>query len=812
VARILLIDDDEDLTHYLDSELTERGHQVECLDLAESGPDLLAQGDYDLVLLDNRMPRMSGIEFLDAVQQRGLRVPVILMTSHATTDIAIQAMNLGAFDYVIKPFDLDELCRELEPLITRAAAITRAMKEHVRLPGQAAPDSARRVAAGPVLLGNSKSMLEVYKLIGRFARGAAAVLVLGETGTGKELVARAIHSNSPRKNKPFVVFDCNAPDGAALDELFGHEAGAFPGADKLRKGSFEHANGGTLFLDKVSDLPLNLQAKVLHVLESREVHRRGGREAIAVDVRLVAATRSDLDAAVREGRFREDLFYRLQEVTIRLPVLRERGADLQVLAEHFAIRAAEEAGRPTPTFLESAWEKLRGYSWSGNVRELQNVIRRAVLVSRGPHLAPADLDLGAALPSSASQETAASRSHDRSPGGEEEEALTGLRQAIRWVLRSGRPNPSRLLHDLLDQELSRAMLTHPGEKTPPGSGLVELLQSLRSSGVLEPEQQLELDSRPPATATPQELAEELLRRGWLTPWQLEQLLGGRSQDLVLGQYVLLDVLGQGGMGVVFKGRQRRLKRLTALKVIRPERLTSPSAVQRFHRETEAAARLAHPHIVQIYDAGEVNGRHFLAMEYVEGTDLARLLGKQGPFPVLQACDLVRQAALGLHHAHERGLVHRDIKPSNLLVTARGGLLKILDMGLARLAPSAEGGLTADHLTQSGAVLGTPDYIAPEQALHAGTVDLRADLYSLGCTLYHCLAGRAPFAGDSVTQKLLKHQLESPPPLETVRPDVPPPLAQVVSRLMAKRPEDRFQTAAAVAAALERPVSLSGSIS
>ncbi len=208
MARILLIDDDEELTRYLASELTERGHAVECLDLAESGPDLLAGGDFDLVLLDNKMPRMSGIEFLEALQQRGLRVPVILMTGHATTDIAIQAMNLGAFDYVVKPFDLDALCRELEPLITRAAAIARAMKEPVRLPGQAADGS-----SGPVLLGNSKPMLEVYKHIGRFARGSAAVLVLGETGTGKELVARAIHSNSPRKKEPFVLFNCNAPEG-----------------------------------------------------------------------------------------------------------------------------------------------------------------------------------------------------------------------------------------------------------------------------------------------------------------------------------------------------------------------------------------------------------------------------------------------------------------------------------------------------------------------------------------------------------------------------------------------------------------------
>ncbi len=217
-----------------------------------------------------------------------------------------------------------------------------------------------------------------------------------------------------------------------------------------------------------------------------------------MDVRLVAATRSDLEAAGREGRFRADLLYRLQEVTIRLPALRERGADLQLLAEHFAAQAAAEAGRPAPTFHDSAWEKLRGYSWPGNVRELKNIIRRAVLVSQGPHLVPADLELGSALPeSSGSNETAASRVEplpaSRSPGSGEDEAVAGLRQAIHWALRTDPPNASRLLHDLLDRELIRVSRTDPGSGRLLEGGLADLLQSIRRSGVLEPEQQQELD-------------------------------------------------------------------------------------------------------------------------------------------------------------------------------------------------------------------------------------------------------------------------------------------------------------------------------
>jgi WD40 repeat protein/serine/threonine protein kinase len=334
-----------------------------------------------------------------------------------------------------------------------------------------------------------------------------------------------------------------------------------------------------------------------------------------------------------------------------------------------------------------------------------------------------------------------------------------------------------------------------------------LLDQLRDSGLLQPDQLKELARLPEARERdPGALARQVKQRGWLTPFQINRVAQGRAAELFVGPYVLLDRLGEGGMGQVYKARHRHMERVVALKVIRKDKLRSAEAVQRFYQEVQAAAHLSHPNIVLAYDAGEAGGTHFLSMEYVEGYDLARMVKEDGPLPVARACDYVRQAALGLQHAHERGMVHRDIKPHNLLVApaesgAPGwGTVKVLDMGLARLNQGLSG--RDRQLTQTGTVLGTPDYLAPEQALNARSADIRSDLYALGCTLYYLLAGRAPFHAESLTQLLLKHQMEEPAPLEALRPDVPAGVAELVRRLLAKRPEDRPQTPAEVAAALE----------
>lgn len=309
---------------------------------------------------------------------------------------------------------------------------------------------------------------------------------------------------------------------------------------------------------------------------------------------------------------------------------------------------------------------------------------------------------------------------------------------------------------------------------------------------------------------PRALARELVQRGWLTPFQANKLFLERGDDLLLGSYILLERLGVGGMGEVYKARHAKLDKIVAIKLVRSDRLNDAETLRRFQREVRAAAQLNHPNIVHAYDCDEAGGKHFLVLEYVEGIDLARLVKKQGPLPMAQACDYIRQAALGLQHAFEHGLVHRDIKPHNLLLTQSSGrassveaVVKILDLGLARLSRGAESESTST-MTGLGMVMGTLDYLAPEQARDAHSADTRADLYSLGCTFFFLLAGRVPFpGGGGATEKLLKHQVEQPPALRKFRPDLPPALAAIVSKLMAKRPEARYQTPAELAILLSQ---------
>jgi serine/threonine-protein kinase len=343
-----------------------------------------------------------------------------------------------------------------------------------------------------------------------------------------------------------------------------------------------------------------------------------------------------------------------------------------------------------------------------------------------------------------------------------------------------------------------------------------LVATLRQNGLLATTQLDELDQdlrrRSPA---PRVLARELMQRGWLTAYQVNQLLLGRGADLVLGPYLLLERLGEGGAGQVFKARHQKLNREAAIKLLRKELLADAEAVARFYREIQTVSQMKHPNVVHAYDAGPTEAGHFLAMEYVEGTDLGKLVKQGGPLPVGQACEYVRQAALGLQHAHERGLVHRDIKPHNLLLASGARespgekIVKLTDLGLARLRRPIDeecsavlgGARPTGTLTPENAVLGTPDYTSPEQALDFHRADIRSDIYSLGCTFYYLLTGQAPFAGGTFAQKLLKHQQSDPPDVAEFRKDVPGELALVLRKMMAKKQEERFQTPAEVAARL-----------
>lgn len=343
-----------------------------------------------------------------------------------------------------------------------------------------------------------------------------------------------------------------------------------------------------------------------------------------------------------------------------------------------------------------------------------------------------------------------------------------------------------------------------------------LMDALRDLELLDPARQQKLPALVQKCPTYRDLVRQLLEHKWLTPFQLHHLLKGKGQRLRVGPYVLLDQIGAGGMGEVFKARHRQLHRITAVKVLFPEHTRQESTLARFQREAEAAAHLSHPNIITIFDAGEDGDRHYLAMEYIEGIDLGRLLMEVGPLPVALACDCLRQAAQGLHHAHEADIVHRDIKPQNFLVAPRGGKLvepvaveqfaggtvKVLDMGLVRLQQQRPGDSSL-ALTKLGVVLGTVDYLAPEQARNAHRVDRRADLYGLGCTLYHILAGNVPYPASTTYDRLMRHQTDPIPRLKDVRPDVPPELDAIVAKLLAKQPEERYQTAAEVARALKR---------
>lgn len=326
----------------------------------------------------------------------------------------------------------------------------------------------------------------------------------------------------------------------------------------------------------------------------------------------------------------------------------------------------------------------------------------------------------------------------------------------------------------------------------------ELIVACEKYHVLDARQLAELRPNLRSFADAKSLARNLIERGWLTPFQANQLLTGHAQDLLLGSYVLLERIGEGGMGAVFKAKNWKLERLCAVKVIRKEKLANDDSVRRFAREIEAASKLDHPNVVRAYDAAEANGACFFVMEYVSGVNLSRLIKENGPTPPALACEYIRQAALGLQHAHERGLVHRDIKPGNLLLarTSGAGVVKVLDMGLARL--NGEDGDEATRLTETGDLVGTIDYMSPEQSKAAQTADVRSDLYSLGCTFYYLLVGKAPFAGGTTTEKLLKHQTERPKPIEEFRSDVPPAVTQVIYKLLAKKPEDRYQTPAELA--------------
>jgi nitrogen regulation protein NR(I) len=382
MGTILIVDDDPQLRQSFEKLLTAEGHTVKTAASGEAAIPMVETETPDLVIMDVRMPGMSGLEAFKAMHGIEPKLPVIIMTAYGTTETAIEATKLGAFEYVLKPFEIPDILA----LISQALEAGRCMRSRVEV--DVAPDT----AGADAIIGRSKPMQEVYKAIGRVAPTDATVLIRGESGTGKELVARAIYQHSLRSAKPFLIINCVAiPETLLESELFGYEKGAFTGAINRRVGKFEQAHGGTVFLDEIGDMPFGIQAKILRLLQEKSVERLGGREPIPVDVRIIAATNRDLEAALAQGRFREDLYYRLKVVTLWLPPLKERSLDIILLAEYFLARFAKEMGLGNPGMTEAAKLLLQNHPWPGNVRELANAMQKALIFSRGYPIHPEDV-------------------------------------------------------------------------------------------------------------------------------------------------------------------------------------------------------------------------------------------------------------------------------------------------------------------------------------------------------------------------------------------------------------------------------------
>jgi DNA-binding NtrC family response regulator len=384
-ALVMVVDDDPGIRARVARLLEDAGHEVLHAEDGQAALDTLLARDVDLVLLDLDLPKVSGLSVLSALPSLHTDAKFIVLTAHGTIESAVEAMKLGAYDYVEKPFDEQELLHTVE----RALADLRARRELGRL--QAASGKSRLAS----IVGKTQPMQRVFRLIQRVAPTRATVLVTGETGTGKELVARAVHDLSPRSDKPFIAVNCSAIPSTLLEaELFGHIRGSFTGAVQSRKGLIEEAAGGTLFLDEISTLSEDVQVKLLRVLEDRRVQRVGSNSPVAVDFRLVAATNNDLGALVAAGDFREDLFFRLDVFPITVPPLRDRRDDIPLLAAHFVARFSAEHGLEAPRVSANTLSRMMAYEWPGNVRELENFIERSVIMYPGSDGFPFDLPRG----------------------------------------------------------------------------------------------------------------------------------------------------------------------------------------------------------------------------------------------------------------------------------------------------------------------------------------------------------------------------------------------------------------------------------
>jgi DNA-binding NtrC family response regulator len=384
MATILCVDDEPAICLILQDTLERLGHAAITANSVPEALGALSRGGVDLIISDFRMPGLSGIEFLELLRDQGLQIPLIILTGHATIEHAVAAIKAGASDYITKPVEAGQL----EHAVAQALELARLKRENDEL-----RQEVMQIRAEREIVAKSDAMRQVLQMVSTAAPTRATVLLEGESGTGKELLARALHDQSERRNRPFVKLNCAAlPEGLVESALFGHEKGAFTGAIKRVEGAFERANGGTLLLDEITEMRLDLQSKLLRVLQEQEFERVGGTSTLSVDVRIIATTNRDLTAAVDRGEFRGDLFYRLSVMPIHIPALRERPEDIPILAHHYAQRAATDQRREITAIAPDAMQLLQRYDWPGNVRELQHAVERAVILTAGSVLSASSFD------------------------------------------------------------------------------------------------------------------------------------------------------------------------------------------------------------------------------------------------------------------------------------------------------------------------------------------------------------------------------------------------------------------------------------
>jgi len=453
MPSLLVVDDEANVLYSLSKSLRSETLDVETAVTARQAIDLVQRHPPDVVILDVRLPDMSGLDAFDCIRQLDPRLPVIIITAYSTTETAIEAMKRGAFEYLLKPVDLPQLrellARALE--LSRLRHVPAVFEEEERPAGQAID----------LIVGRSAAMQGVYKTIGRVAPQDVSVLIEGESGTGKELVARAIYQHSRRSQAPFLAINCAAiPEPLLESELFGHERGAFTGADRRRIGKFEQANGGTIFLDEIGDLSIASQPKMLRLLQEQQFERLGGNQVIQTDVRVIAATNQNLDPLVASGRLRQDLYYRLKVFTIQLPSLRERQDDLPLLVEHFVKLLSPVLGKKISSIAPEAMQLLNAHDWPGNVRELQSVIKYALVQASGEVVSPDCLPENIRLPSA--RQGPSVRELETESGGHlrTEDETVDVGRLVNSLLQSGEPEIYRKVCLAVDRVVLNAVLRH----------------------------------------------------------------------------------------------------------------------------------------------------------------------------------------------------------------------------------------------------------------------------------------------------------------------------------------------------------------